>query len=80
MEIVRSVNRSWIYDSYFSLYRPMHPRGNVRGNCPGEFFEYHKICATCVYLIYDRRSDDYQTLFVLKVTRLNSYKFVFIIQ
>jgi len=25
MEIVRSVNRSWIYDSYFSLYRPIHP-------------------------------------------------------
>src|SRR6218665_498775 len=25
MEIVQSVNRSWIYDSYFSLYRPIHP-------------------------------------------------------
>jgi len=36
MEIVRSVNRSWIYDSYFSLYRPIHPGGNVRGGkCPG---------------------------------------------
>ena len=43
MEIVRSVNRSWAYDSYFSLYRPIHPGemsgGNVRGemsevNCP----------------------------------------------
>ena len=31
MEIVRSVNRSWIYDSYFSLYRPIHPGGK----CPG---------------------------------------------
>ena len=30
-EIVRSVNRSWIYDGYFSLYRPIHPGGNVRG-------------------------------------------------
>ena len=27
MEIVQSVNRNWIYDSYFSLYRPIHPRG-----------------------------------------------------
>ena len=34
MEIVLPVNRSWIYDSYFSLYRPIHPGGNVRGNCP----------------------------------------------
>jgi len=31
MEIVWSVNRSWIYDSYFSLYRPIHPGKNVRG-------------------------------------------------
>src|SRR6218665_2709871 len=31
MEIVRSINRSWIYDSYFSLYRPIHPGLNVRG-------------------------------------------------
>jgi len=38
MNIVRSVNRSWIYDSYFSLYRPIHlgelSWGNVRRNCP----------------------------------------------
>src|SRR6218665_620790 len=34
MERVRSVNRRWIYGSYFSLYRPIHPRRNVRGNCP----------------------------------------------
>jgi len=34
MDIVRSVNRSWIYDSYFSLYRPIHP-GEMSGvNCP----------------------------------------------
>ena len=37
MEIVRSVNRSWIYDSHFSLYRPIHPGG---GKCPGELYEY----------------------------------------
>jgi len=37
MEIVRYVNRSWNYDTYFSLYRAFHPGrkvlvGNVRGN------------------------------------------------
>jgi len=31
MEIVLSINRSWIDDAYFSLYRPIHPGGgNVR--------------------------------------------------
>src|SRR6218665_1836482 len=30
MEIVRSLNRSWIYGTYFSLYRAIHPGGNVR--------------------------------------------------
>ena len=38
MEIVLSVNRSWIDDAYFGLYRPIHPGekswgeswGNVR--------------------------------------------------
>src|SRR6218665_1970027 len=30
MEIVRSLNGSWIYDSYFSLYRPIHLGGIVR--------------------------------------------------
>jgi len=35
MEIVRSLNRSWIDDTYFSLYRPIHPEGKVRGGkCP----------------------------------------------
>ena len=38
MEIVRSLNRSWNYDTYFSLYRPIHSGeksgGNVRGKCP----------------------------------------------
>jgi len=29
MEIVRSLNIIWIYDSYFSLYRPMSG-----GKCP----------------------------------------------
>jgi len=50
MEIVRSVNRSWIYDSYFSLYRPIHPGGNVRGenvrgHCPNTV-----IRPSCVWL------------------------------
>jgi len=35
MEIVRSVNRSWAYDSYFSLYRPIHPGEMSGGKCPG---------------------------------------------
>src|SRR6218665_3263311 len=30
MEIVRSLNSSWIYDTYFSLYRAIHP-GKSRG-------------------------------------------------
>src|SRR6218665_722814 len=34
-EIVRSVNRSWIYDTYFSLYRAIHPVGKVRGEMSG---------------------------------------------
>jgi len=36
MEIVRSLNRNWIYDTYFSLYRAIHPGRKVRGKCPGE--------------------------------------------
>ena len=40
MEIVRSVNRSWGYDSYFGLYRPIHPGGNVRREMSGELSEY----------------------------------------
>ena len=35
MEIVQSISRSLIYDSYFSLYRPIHPGGNVRGEMSG---------------------------------------------
>ena len=46
MKKVRSVNRSWIYGSYFSIYRPIHPRGNVRG----ELSEYHCIECICVVL------------------------------
>jgi|SRR6218665_2380557 len=36
MEIIRSLNRSWIDDTHFSLYRPIHPKGKVRGKCPRE--------------------------------------------
>src|SRR6218665_2689367 len=25
-----SINRSWIFDTYFTLYRAIHPGGNVR--------------------------------------------------
>jgi len=35
MEIVWSLNRSLIYDTYFSLDRAVHPGGKVRGKCPG---------------------------------------------
>ena len=44
LEIVRSLNRSWIYDTYFSLCRAIHPgRKSGRGKCPGwEMFGYHK--------------------------------------
>ena len=34
MEIVRSLNRSWIYDTYFSLYKAIHP-----GESPGGISE-----------------------------------------
>ena len=33
-EIVRSVNRSWIYDTYFSVYRAFHP-GERSGEMSG---------------------------------------------
>src|SRR6218665_633874 len=35
MEIVRSLNRSWIYDTHFSLYTPIHP-GESSGECSRE--------------------------------------------
>ena len=45
LEIVRSVNRSWIYGSYFSLYTPIHPGGISRGKISrgGKLSE----CQTC---------------------------------
>ena len=37
MDIVQSVNRNWIYDTYLSLYRALHPGGKVRqGNVWGD--------------------------------------------
>ena len=53
MEIVRSVNRSWIYDTQFSLYRAFHPGGKSGGGkCPGELSEYHLyLFLTCTYRI-----------------------------
>ena len=35
MEIVQPLNRSWIYDTYFSLCRAIHPGGKVRGKISG---------------------------------------------
>jgi len=32
MEIVRSLIRSWIYDTYFSKYRAIHPGESPGGN------------------------------------------------
>ena len=35
IEIVRSLDRNWIYDTYFSLYRAIHPVVKVRGEMSG---------------------------------------------
>jgi len=44
MEIVRSLNRSLAYNTYFRLYRAIHPGGKVRGeNVRGEMSGYHII-------------------------------------
>src|SRR6218665_1139965 len=50
MEIVRSLNRSRIYDTYFSLYRAIHP-GEKSGECPGEMSEYLLVMFTVQHLI-----------------------------
>ena len=48
MEIVRSLNRSWIYDTYFSLYRAIQPGGKSGGNIRVEMSGYHlKVGADC---------------------------------
>ena len=49
MEIVRSVNTSWIYDTYSSAYVELFMGGKVRGEkCPGEMSGYpddlFKVC------------------------------------
>ena len=49
MEIVRSLNRSWIYDTYFSLYRPIHSEEKSGGNVKGEYPSIHTL--KTVYLI-----------------------------
>ena len=42
MEIVRSVNRSWIDDAYLNLYRLIHP-GKKSGGCVrGKLSGYQK--------------------------------------
>jgi len=35
MEIVLLVNRSWIDDAYFSLYKSIHPGEKSGRKCPG---------------------------------------------
>jgi len=35
METVRSLNRSWIYDTYFSFYRAIHPGEKSGAKCRG---------------------------------------------
>src|SRR6218665_2198059 len=39
MKLVQSLNRSWTYDSYFSLHRPIHRKGKVRGKCSGTIID-----------------------------------------
>ena len=49
MEIMLSVNRSWIDDAYFSLYRPIHPGKNSGGgemsggNCPNTMLRFLRL-------------------------------------
>jgi len=40
MEIVRSLNINWIYDTYFSLYRAIHTWEKSGGNCTGGISGY----------------------------------------
>src|SRR6218665_2103107 len=62
IHVVRSVNRRWIYDSYFSLYRPIHPGGNARGKCPGrdcpntEYTNIMKLLCSSGVSLYNRNS------------------------
>jgi len=37
MEIVRFLNRSWIYDTYFSWYRLIHRGEKSKGKFPGKY-------------------------------------------
>ena len=41
METVQSLNRNWIDDTYFSLYRPIRPGEKSEGYVRGEMSEYH---------------------------------------
>src|SRR6218665_393951 len=53
MDIVRSVNRSWIYDTWFSLYRAFHPGGKVRGgNIRGEMSGYQFSSIFLTHIFY----------------------------
>jgi len=52
MEIVRSVNISWIYDTYFSLYRANHPGKKSGGivRIPPIAIGQQWACLTCYQL------------------------------
>src|SRR6218665_545568 len=54
MEIVRSLNRSWIYDTYFSLglHRAIHPGGKVRGNVRIPIRSYFTSKHSAVFLFF----------------------------
>ena len=66
MEIVRSLNRSWTYDTYFSLYIAtcIHPGGKVRGEMSGYRFK-HLMCMLgpihnyypCIHIGYSVREE-----------------------
>jgi len=43
MEIGRSLNRSWIYDTYFSLNRAIHPGEKSGEKCLGEMPGYPRL-------------------------------------
>src|SRR6218665_3174980 len=49
MEIVRSLNRSWIYDTYFSLYRAIHPGEFGGGEMSGYLVKPMGFSLSCRY-------------------------------
>jgi len=54
MKKVRSVNRSWTPDSYFSLRKPIH-RGKSGRKCPGGMSGYRNKGAQISCFVLGRR-------------------------